>query len=202
MLIAQENQLCDEPVESSVMNANASPRRLIGDDPCLWGPSVTCRDVDIAARCGVTAYCQQHVWQADQPQSRAEKVPALALVDCSRPLRELCVSPSLRYCGSSILKQCRQYTASDGVGSDMRHEMCKDRPLSFCSDPRMVKLCEMGEYCEAMSMTPTSTMPPTTRAPLDPRCRLGSAFVCQTYANAVLCGQVEMCRRRFWPQGV
>ncbi|KAL5969670.1 Prosaposin [Taenia solium] len=197
-----ENQLCDEPVESSSMTTNAPFQRVIGDDPCLWGPSVTCRDADIAARCGVTAHCQRHVWRADQPQSRAEKVPGLALVDCSRPLRELCVSSSLRYCGRSIQEQCRQYTASDGVGSEIRHEMCKDRPLSFCSDPRMVKLCGMGEYCEAMSMTPTSPMPPTTEAPRDPRCRLGSAFVCQTYANAVLCDQVEMCRRRFWPQGV
>ncbi|CDS39784.1 prosaposin a preproprotein [Echinococcus multilocularis] len=200
--ICKENQLCDDSVESPPMNSLPPLRKLTGDDPCLWGPSVACRDADIAARCGVTTYCQQHVWLADQPQFRAEKVPSLALIDCSRPLREICVSPLLRYCGRSILEQCRLYAASDSVGSDMRREMCKDRPLSFCSDPRMVKLCGMGEYCEAMSMTPTSPAPLTTEAPRDPRCRLGSAFVCQTYANAVLCDQVEMCRSRFWPRGV
>ena len=99
-----------------------------------------------------------------------------------------------------MLEKCRIYAASNG-GEDPRHEMCKDRPLSFCSDPRMIELCNMGEYCEAMSMNPTPAplSSISNKPPRDPRCLMGASFVCQNYENAVLCGQVAMCRRRFWP---
>ncbi|VDN98281.1 unnamed protein product [Rodentolepis nana] len=195
--ICMKNELCGNKV-SSLPSSPSEARRILGSDSCLWGPSVTCYDTEVAARCGVTAYCQKNVWKGSKPPSKgSERRVGLQLVDCDRPLNEICISPDLRYCGSEVLEKCRVYSTSQSVG-DMRNEMCKDRPLSFCSDPKMVELCGMGEYCEAMSMTPTPT-PPTTQvdeAPIDPRCRNGAAFVCQSYQNAVLCGEVELCRRR------
>lgn len=195
--ICKKNELCGNKI-SLPPSSPSEARSILGSVSCLWGPSVTCYDLDIATRCSVTTYCQQNVWKGSQPPSKgSERSIGLQLVDCDRPLNEICISPDLRYCGSEVLEKCRIYSASQSVG-DMRNEMCKDRPLSFCSDPKMVELCGMGEYCEAMSMTPTPT-PPTTQvddAPIDPRCRLGAAFVCQNYQNAVLCGEVELCRRR------
>ncbi|VUZ51665.1 unnamed protein product [Hymenolepis diminuta] len=193
--ICKKNELCVNKIPLPPSSPSEA-KNILGGDPCLWGPSVTCRDLDIAARCGVTTYCQQNVWKGKDSERRI----GLHLVDCDRPLDVICISPDLRYCGSEVLEKCRIYSTSQSIG-DMRNEMCKDRPLSFCSDPKMVELCGMGEYCEAMSMTPTPT-PPTTQvddAPIDPRCRLGAAFVCQNYQNAVLCGEVELCRTRgFW----
>ncbi|VDD76031.1 unnamed protein product [Mesocestoides corti] len=196
----RENGLCDEGSDSKPPMPN-----VLGDDPCLWGPSVTCRDADIASRCGATAYCQQNVWLADRPEGRrVNQVPGMKLVDCSRPLNEICVSPMLRYCGKSILDQCKRHVASASEDSkqdgDLRQRMCKDRPVSFCSDAKMVELCSMGEYCEAMSMAPTPAAPLAKRSKVtaDPRCKRGPAFFCQSYQKAVLCGEVKQCRRRFW----
>ncbi len=193
----KEHQLCDEPAKPSTLPPRPSIHHILGDDPCLWGPSVTCRDADIAARCGSTAYCQQKVWFGSSPLANKKPqrvVPGLELIDCSRPLAELCVSPSLRYCGQSVLDQCKKYGDEE---ADLRRQMCKDRPVSFCADAKMVEICGMGEYCEAMGMAPTPAPPTTTtKKPQDPRCRRGLAFACQTYANAVMCDKVEICKQR------
>nr|CUU98572.1 hypothetical transcript [Hymenolepis microstoma] len=60
--ICKKNELCGNKI-SLPPSSPSDARGILGSDPCLWGPSVTCYDLDISTRCGVTTYCQQNVWK-------------------------------------------------------------------------------------------------------------------------------------------
>ncbi|XP_051923607.1 surfactant protein Bb isoform X1 [Hippocampus zosterae] len=37
--------------------------KLVGSNPCTWGPSYWCRDTNTAQKCGNVAFCEKHMWK-------------------------------------------------------------------------------------------------------------------------------------------
>ncbi|XP_077571732.1 prosaposin-like isoform X2 [Stigmatopora nigra] len=36
---------------------------LVGSNPCTWGPSYWCKDINTAQKCGNMAFCMKHIWK-------------------------------------------------------------------------------------------------------------------------------------------
>ncbi|KAM9325222.1 prosaposin isoform 2-T2 [Gastrophryne carolinensis] len=39
-----------------------APKRLLGVEKCMWGPSYWCKDLETAATCNAIEHCKRHVW--------------------------------------------------------------------------------------------------------------------------------------------
>ncbi|XP_056291342.1 prosaposin-like [Pseudoliparis swirei] len=47
------------------MKVGACPeaeRKLLGTEPCSWGPAFWCKNMETASRCNAVAHCKRHVW--------------------------------------------------------------------------------------------------------------------------------------------
>ncbi|BHF84112.1 hypothetical protein SprV_0902726200 [Sparganum proliferum] len=205
--ICSEAKLCvGDTLPAAPMN-NLPPRRpLLGGDPCVWGPSVACQDLETARRCNSLAYCQRKVWGGPRPLSVSSEgatsasllsagpsthFPSLKLADCQQPLASLCSSSSLHRCAPEVIERCTKWataTASaaakvvsrDYVPSEadrsLRGQLCRAHPTSMCTNPVLVAVCNLTPYCEAMGFD-QQVQSITTAAPLPSEC--SRAFVQQ-----------------------
>ncbi|XP_074855785.1 prosaposin-like [Carettochelys insculpta] len=40
----------------------SSGEERVGEDPCMWGPSYWCKNMDTAAQCNAVEHCRSHIW--------------------------------------------------------------------------------------------------------------------------------------------
>ncbi|KAL7065465.1 hypothetical protein AAHC03_04479 [Spirometra sp. Aus1] len=226
--ICSEAKLCDgDTLPAAPMN-NLPPRRpLLGGDPCVWGPSVACQDLETARRCNSLTYCQRKVWGGPRPLSVSSEgtnsaallptppsghFPGLKLVDCQQPLASLCSSPSLHRCAPEVIERCAKWASATASAAakvvsrdylpseadrSLRGQLCRERSTSMCTNPVLVAVCDLTPYCEAMGFD-QQAQSTTTAAPLPSECSRGTSYACQTYENAVRCNSVALCSREVW----
>ncbi|VDL95645.1 unnamed protein product [Schistocephalus solidus] len=224
----QNAKLCDGDSPSAIPMKNLPPPQpILGGNPCTWGPSVACQDLETAQRCKSLTYCQRKVWGGPRPLSvssegansaspispvPSEHFPGLKLVDCQQPLATLCSSPSLHKCAPEVIERCatwatvaaakvvsRDYVPSE-ADRGLRGQLCRERSTSMCTNPILVAVCDLTPYCEAMGFDQQAqiTTPATTAAPLPSECSRGTSYACQTYENAVKCNSVALCSQEVW----
>uniref|UniRef100_A0A0X3PV17 Proactivator polypeptide n=1 Tax=Schistocephalus solidus TaxID=70667 RepID=A0A0X3PV17_SCHSO len=226
--ICSNAKLCDgDPPSAIPMKNLPPPQPILGGNPCTWGPSVACQDLETAQRCKSLTYCQRKVWGGPRPLSvssegansaspispvPSEHFPGLKLVDCQQPLATLCSSPSLHKCAPEVIERCatwatvaaakvvsRDYVPSE-ADRGLRGQLCRERSTSMCTNPILVAVCDLTPYCEAMGFDQQAqiTTPATTAAPLPSECSRGTSYACQTYENAVKCNSVALCSQEVW----